>query len=327
MLSKNEFGNIYIGYVLPEISHAGQGLQMDKARMLPNGQLKQYFKQNSLEKLPKLPAHKLVMVKTLKFFKHVNFQKLQHHFKKIRFLKEQPGLLNAIGYSLASEDETYLNLMVIYEQLDYNLYGMLLQHKIKLFRERVQFALELAGIIKGLHEQSLFHGNLNPCKIFFTSAQKIKVSDWEFSYKLLNNQVLDYSQDEPSYLLGYAAPEQLTYFSDQQNLKIQAKELQISRHTDIWSLGMVFNLALFGIDAKSAEYQQQKGLYQGQDIKILPSDCQCPYGPSEKAELSKVASLIEGMVRFRPESRYSIEQVQDILQEIVSSQSNPDKLI
>jgi len=107
------------------------------------------------------------------------------------------------------------------------------------FRDAMKIVVAIADALEFAAQNGIVHGNLRPSNVLFVNDDEIKVTDFGLPphYDLLEKN-------------WYAPPEK-----------------QVSKHGDVYSLGVILHQLLFG---KNPVYDRQSNLFLGRDKDTLP---------------------------------------------------------
>ncbi|KRX04748.1 Protein kinase-like domain [Pseudocohnilembus persalinus] len=285
---------------------------------------------------------KKIIVKSISFLREYAFDQIFYHLIKMNKIKDEPGLLQAIGLSInETYDKDQFKLMIIYPKIDYNLTGIIRQNILIDIQDKLNISLQLAEGIKSLHDNNIFHGNLKPNNVLISRDFQIQINDWEFTQKFNSkhfsyvtgkqnkqsslNENIDQLQPTNKYNNIQQQNQQISDENDEIDddfepfyLKGYVSPEQINQRkprtsvlSDIWSLGMLYYYIFFG--ANNTQFNNQnlynvQKLYDEQDIDLTQI-----YSKGTNNYLDKMSELIEKMVKYQPEQRIQIQKVRDIL--------------
>jgi serine/threonine protein kinase len=161
--------------------------------------------------------------------------------------------------------------------------------------QRLSILLTVASALKALHNASIVHGDLSPGNILLSRAPtgfKANVIDFDSSYLSGDPPPADEMMGNPPFY----SPELLSYIQE-----TLTDPKQLTTKSDIFALGLVFSLYLFGELPSTGSHNYASEAVRASESLVLPSRSGVP---------AWVGDLVGEMLQRDPVSRPTMQQVQ-----------------
>eukprot|EP01095_Lingulamoeba_sp_RSL-Kostka_P004544 TRINITY_DN15779_c0_g1_i1.p1 TRINITY_DN15779_c0_g1~~TRINITY_DN15779_c0_g1_i1.p1 ORF type:complete len:347 (+),score=96.30 TRINITY_DN15779_c0_g1_i1:80-1120(+) len=181
--------------------------------------------------------------------------------------------------------ETNETVYVVMEYVGEDLLAVLLEQEDCRFSEEYtgKLFVQLVSAVKFLHSIFIIHNDIKPDNVLITDDGKVKLCDYGLSRKYNKNQ----KQLAFPGTLQYASPESI------QNQYIYGPEV------DLWALGVTLYVFYTGLFPFCGD----------DDCEIIESILEDDYVPNDNIPPEAV-SLLDGLLDKNPETRFTIEQVE-----------------
>ncbi|KAI8580994.1 hypothetical protein K450DRAFT_234102 [Umbelopsis ramanniana AG] len=211
---------------------------------------------------------------------HSNIERQLRREVEIQGNLRHPNILRLYGYF---HDETRVFLILEFAAKG-ELYKQL--QKYGKFPERIaaKYILQLANALAYLHRKHVIHRDIKPENLMLGLRGELKIGDFGWSVHTAGNST---RRQTLCGTLDYLAPEM-----------VEAKEH--SDKIDIWSLGVLMYEFLCG----NPPFEDMAG-YRATYLRIARVDLKIPKHVSPEA-----ADLIRELLKYNPDDRLSLDQVQ-----------------